>query len=479
MRRLRVLLIQDDEYDATLVRPRLDECASEVISVSKLDDAFEYLDEVDVALLDLPAPREIPALEALHNDRPVVPIVVLARNWSDDRALATLQAGAQECVDARDLTSTELARSLSRAFERGELLRRIDASLNELERQRASVLALSQSKNDLIAVLAHDIKGPLTSIVGFAELLEDGFLEGDAAVDAARTIRTNAQRLATLANDVLALSRVEHGALDIADERVDLNAVLRDVIELHAAERAIELESDVDEPIVRGDQGRLKQAFENLIRNAIKYSPNGEPVRVKLSMDGEAIVISIADRGIGIPSDEIASLFDRFTRGSNARKAKISGTGIGLFIVKTIVDRHGGRIAVASTGDAGSVFEVRLPSVDAAESARPRRVTILTRDAALGRFIAYELRTRGYRVSEADNVGAALAGVRNGDVIVADDGMAMPAEVRASLGADRPVHLVTLGGRRDAAWDAYVPKPFLVADLLAAVDVPADPFVRQ
>ena len=123
--------------------------------------------------------------------------------------------------------------------EAPKLADRLAASIEELERQRASVLQLNQLKNDLIAVLAHDIKGPLTSINGFAELLEEGFLEGAAAVDAAHTIRVNAQRLATLADDVLALSRVEHGELEIKDDRVDLVDLVTQVVQTHVAERNV------------------------------------------------------------------------------------------------------------------------------------------------------------------------------------------------------------------------------------------------
>ncbi len=357
---------------------------------------------------------------------------------------------------------------------------RLAASIEELQRQRISVLQLNQLKNDLIAVLAHDIKGPLTSIVGFAELLEEGFLEGDAATDAARTIRSNAQRLATLANDVLALSRVEHGELEIADERVDLVKLIQEAIDLHASEREITFHHDVAEAFVRGDSERLRQVFDNLLRNAIKYSPNGESVCIHVCLDGESYVASVVDRGIGIPEEERERLFDRFSRGSNARRAKISGTGIGLFIVKMIVERHGGDVSITSKVSEGSRFEVRLPRIDAADSLRPMRVTLLTHDATLSRFAAYELRTRGYRVREAPSLEqAASRDLRTGDVLVVDDGVAPLGELRASVRDDVSVRLVGLGEPDDNGWDATLPKPFLVTDLLRAIDSPADRLVRQ
>ena len=361
-----------------------------------------------------------------------------------------------------------------------ELNARLAASMEELQRQRTSVLQLNQLKNDLIAVLAHDIKGPLTSIVGFAELLEEGYLEGDAATDAARTIRSNAQRLATLANDVLALSRVEHGELEIADERVDLVKLIEEAIDLHANVRTIEFDHAVDAACVRGDSERLRQVFDNLLRNAIKYSPNGEEIRIDLRPEGTAFVASVTDGGIGIPPEEMERLFDRFSRGSNARRAKIAGTGIGLFIVKMIVERHGGEVAVESKVGEGSRFDVRLPSIDAAESLRPMRVTLLSFDATLSRFAACELRTRGYRVREASSLEEASSGdLRTGDVLIVDDGAASLREIQESLAGGVSVRIVGLGEPSGDGWDATLSKPFLVTDLLRAIDSPADRLVRQ
>ncbi len=343
---------------------------------------------------------------------------------------------------------------------------RLSAAFEELERQRVSLVELNQLKNDLIAILAHDIKGPLTSVIGFAELLEEGYLEGDAALDAAKTIRTNAQRLATLANDILALSRFEHGALEIADDRVDLKAVIADSIEPHRAEREIVFEHDAA-ATVRGDAERLRQVFDNLIRNAIKYSPEGEAVTVTLAHQNDEALVSVSDRGMGIPPDELPKLFHRFSRASNAKKAKISGTGIGLFIVRMIVERHGGTVNVESRLGEGSTFSVRLPTIESVAASAPMRVTLLTPDERLRRFTAYELRSRGYRVREAGSLDD-VTGVRGGDVVLVDEGAVPPEELRAQFGSG--VRLVALGpADGTAGWDACLAKPFLVADLLRVI----------
>jgi len=350
------------------------------------------------------------------------------------------------------------ARKLFMAADRARLNTSLAAALEELEAQRAAVLQISQLKHDLVATLAHDIKGPLTSIIGFAELMEEGFLQGEEATDAARTIRTNAQRLATLANDMLALSRVEYGELEIADDRVDVITVLRSAIEAVEAERKIETAFEIDNAFVRGDADRLRQVFDNLLRNAIKYSPGGE-------------VFSFRDRGIGVPPDELPKLFNRFARASNARKLKIAGTGVGLFIARTIVDRHGGGVEAASELSKGSTFTVTLPTLETG-NAGPGRVTIVTPDTRLARFTAFELRSRGLRVREVSSASEAASGARGGDVLLVDAQHAAVDQIRTVLGNVR-ARLIGVGAATGDGWDATLPKPFLVSDLLAAVNVPS------
>lgn len=344
----------------------------------------------------------------------------------------------------------------------------LKASLAELEQQRAAVLQLNELKNDLIAVLAHDIKGPLTSIVGFAELLEDGYLEGDAAVDAARTIRTNAQRLATLANDVLALSRIEHGELEIADQKVDLIDIVIEAIDRLMAEREIRFEASIKPAMVRGDRERLGQVFDNLLRNAVKYSTD-TPIDVRVEPDADSFVTTIRDRGIGIPADEIPKLFARFSRGSNAKRSRVPGTGLGLFIVRMIVERHGGTVGVESTLDEGSTFRVTLPTFDAASKSRPMRVTIVAVDRLIRNSVAYELRSSGYRVRECTSIEDVPGmDIRDGDVVVLGPYVRTPAKLRAALPEGVRIRLV--GVEHDPAeCDAVITRPFLAADLLAAV----------
>ncbi len=437
-----------------------------VIGNDTLAEGLRTLPEGDSLQLETAPSVE----DVLAHPRLADVVVVVEREGSHDKKSVEALAKAMRPVPLVVVGDDEsLARAIFAAADRAWLRGSLAAALDELEAQRAAVVQISQLKADLVATLAHDIKGPLTSIVGFAELLEEGFLEGDEAADAAKTIRTNAQRLATLANDMLALSRVEYGELELADDRIDVIDVLRSAIEAVAAERTIESSLAVDHAYVRGDADRLRQVFDNLLRNAIKYSPGGEAVHVELRAAGNGFTIAVNDQGIGIPPDDLGKLFNRFARASNARKSKIHGTGVGLFIVKTIVERHGGTAAVQSTLGTGSTFTVTLPAIENMQSDGPGRVAILTNDRRLARFTAFELRARGFRVREVSAAADAATGARAGDVIVVDAQTAGASETRAALG-QIPVRLIGVGTSTPDGWDGTLPKPFLVNDLLAAIN---------
>jgi signal transduction histidine kinase len=436
-----------------------------VIGNDALADGLRTLPEGDS--LQLETARSV---EDVVAKPPSADVVVVDRRASVDEETIAALVKAIEPIPLVVVGDEEsLTRAIFAAADRAWLRRSLAAALDELEAQRAAVMQISQLKHDLVATLAHDIKGPLTSIVGFAELLEEGFLEGDEATDAAKTIRTNAQRLATLANDMLALSRVEYGELEIADDRIDIIDVLRAAIEAVAAERTIETTFSTEHANVRGDADRLRQVFDNLLRNAIKYSPGGEPVRVEVRDVSNGYAISVQDQGIGVPPEDLPKLFNRFARASNARKSKIAGTGVGLFIVKTIVERHGGTAAARSTLGEGSTFTVSLPAIEHMHGDGPGRVAIVTKDGRLARFTAFELRARGFRVREVSAAADAAAGARAGDVLVVDAQTAGAKEAREALG-QIPVRIIGVGAIGPDGWDATLPKPFLVNDLLAAID---------
>jgi PAS domain S-box-containing protein len=348
----------------------------------------------------------------------------------------------------------------------------------ELSVRRDAVVELNQVKNDLIAMLAHDFKGPLTTIVGFADVLAEDERFDVEARQYLGMISSSAMRLASLATDTLALSRLEQNEFTLALGEIDLAALVRDVVRVFSVTRPIELRVTGSNLTVQGDADRLRQVVENLIGNAIKYSPGGEPIEVALRGRADAVEMAVRDRGIGIPEAERSKLFGRFARASNARALGISGTGFGLYLSRMIVELHGGSIDVESTEGQGSVFRIVVPTHAPHRAVAPIRIALLDADGDARSYVAHALRDDGFAVTVATNGEELLRVLADAsfDVALVDaDQLAMAAE--NFLARAKVTPLVRLGLRTPAeldGWAAFLTKPFLMKDLYGAVDAALD-----
>ena len=226
-------------------------------------------------------------------------------------------------------------------------------------------------KDALVATVSHELRTPLTSIVGYLELLGSG--EPLSAEDArfVEIVRRNAARLQRMVEELLFLSRVDAGGLELELEEVDVVELARAALgsaDPAAAAKRITLELDGPETLrTRADANRVGQVFDNLISNAIKFTPERGSVKVRLGCDDETIVASVCDTGTGIPEAEQSRLFERFFRSSSTRD--VPGTGLGLTIVRAIVQGHGGEITCESTSGEGTTFTFTLPLRAAAPAA--------------------------------------------------------------------------------------------------------------
>ncbi|GAB2726550.1 hypothetical protein GCM10027273_01770 [Nocardioides pakistanensis] len=239
----------------------------------------------------------------------------------------------------------------------------------ELEERVVSQLkALDKAKDEFVSTVSHELRTPLTSIAGYLELLEDDFADvaEPRQMQMLAVVRRNVGRLRNLIEDLLTLSRVESDAFRTTFDLVDMGHLTSDVahdVAAIAARAGVKVrESNPGHPVVvNGDAGQLSRAMLNLVTNAIKFSPSGSQVLIRLSeFDGQAVV-SVVDHGIGIPAAELATLGSRFFRASNAVEAEIGGTGLGLRIVQTIVDNHGGRLDIDSTEGLGTTVRLVVP----------------------------------------------------------------------------------------------------------------------
>ena len=259
------------------------------------------------------------------------------------------------------------------AEERGSLLvaertarAEAEAAQELLAAQNDRLRELDRLKDEFISLVSHELRTPLTSIRGYLELLrEDGKLDDDQ-LRYVGIVDRNSERLLHLVSDLLFLAQVDAGKLRFELRPVDLEALVADCVEASlptAAAKEIELTASTQElPVqLQGDPARLAQVLDNLVSNALKFTPSGGRVQVSLeAVDGVAIV-EVSDTGLGLAEDEQDQLFERFFRSSRASENAIPGTGLGLAIAKTIVERHGGRIRLESAVDVGTTVRVELP----------------------------------------------------------------------------------------------------------------------
>jgi signal transduction histidine kinase len=239
---------------------------------------------------------------------------------------------------------------------------------NEIARKSRELEIASQHKSQFVANMSHELRTPLAAILGYAELMQEGFYEplGQKSLDALTRIRSNGRHLLSLINTVLDIAKIESGQFTLNMAEYDIESVVetvRSATESLAQNKKLALKTEVAKklPLGVGDEQRLTQVLLNVVGNAIKFTDAGE-VRIAAGVRNGHFAVSVTDTGPGIPLDQQARIFDQFHQvDSSLTKAK-GGTGLGLAIAKQIVEMHGGRIWVESTPGKGSTFQMELPT---------------------------------------------------------------------------------------------------------------------
>lgn len=226
---------------------------------------------------------------------------------------------------------------------------------------------LEKIRQDFVANVSHELRTPMSSIKGYAETLLHGALEDRInARDFINIIHQDSNRLANLIDDLLDISRIESGKMELVVMALELKPIIQRIIgvlEQPAREKSLSITCDFPDvlPRVLTDDKRLSQVLLNLLDNAVKYTPAGGRIKIILSIKEKFIQVDIADTGIGIPAEDIPRIFERFYRVDKARSRELGGTGLGLSIVKNIVSAHGGEVWVDSEYGKGSTFSFTIP----------------------------------------------------------------------------------------------------------------------
>ena len=234
-------------------------------------------------------------------------------------------------------------------------------SVNKMARELGSMENLRQ---DFISNVSHEIQSPLTSISGYASLLKNNELACEQRVHYIDVIETEAKRLSQLSNNLLKLSSLESNAqpLTLTEFRVDKqiqNAAL--VLEPQWAMKQLNLSLHLDKTNIIGDENLLTQVWVNLLHNAIKFTPEHGNIEISLTKKNDEVIICIADTGIGISGEDKPHVFERFYKADKSRNRALGGNGLGLSLVRKIVELHGGTITVESTLGLGTSFVIKLP----------------------------------------------------------------------------------------------------------------------
>jgi signal transduction histidine kinase/CheY-like chemotaxis protein len=383
----------------------------------------------------------------------------------------------------------------------------------EAERARHEAEAANRLKDEFLATLSHELRTPMNAVLGWAELLAAGGLDSERTAHAVRVIQRNALAQAQMIEDLLDVARITTGKLRLDVRTVTLPGVIEAVVEslkpaADAKDIRVQCALDHDAGPVTGDAQRLQQVVWNIVSNAIKFTPAGGGVHIDLRRSGRHVAIEVRDTGRGIPADVLPYIFDRFRQADSSSTRLHGGLGIGLALVKHLVELHGGTVTASSEGiDRGATFVVTLPvarpdpirHVPALPAARDGdsgesdatlagvRALVVEDDADSCQLLREMLTSHGVEVRTAASVTEAFEVLKTWRPTVVLSDIEMPGEdgyvlirrlrsLPADQGGTIPAMAVTAYGRMEdririfsAGYQMHVVKPVQPAEVLAMV----------
>jgi signal transduction histidine kinase len=393
--KLNILVVDDDEVDRIALRRALTK-AGVKMELSEMGDgtqAIAFLSEnsYDCLFLDyrLPDQDGLSLLQKLRSKNIKVPVVMLTGQGDEQIAVELMKAGATDYLSKSRLSPEILAQVLRNALrvyraemqvalanqqlrESNELLIRknqeLEAQRQHIERQNLKLVEASQLKSQFLATMSHELRTPMNAIIGFSQLLlrpKCGELSHQQR-DMVQRILNNGKHLLMLLNEVLDFSKLEAGKLDLKPEIFDLSKVVHATVQemRSLAEQknlSLLIQMDLQNPMVFNDPIRIRQILTNLLSNAIKFTEvGGIGVEVK-ELPENQVEIAVCDTGIGIAAADIQKIFEAFRQIDQTTTRKYSGTGLGLPIIKALLQMMNGKMTVESQLGEGSVFRMKIP----------------------------------------------------------------------------------------------------------------------
>jgi len=494
----RIVVVTPTSRDSEITRRLLRDANIAIETCASLDGLLDELARGAAAIL-------IP--EELVTTDPARRLVTLIQNqpaWSDLPVLVLARSGADSALVGDAVRTLGNVTLLERPLRAGTLLSAVRTALRARERQlqirghlaeraraEASLRQADQRKDEFLATLGHELRNPLAPLLTGLQLLKATGTDGPHVEKVMAVMERQVDHLVRLVDDLLEVSRITRGLVEIHREEIDLNALVLSAIEttrplLDAAAHELRVSVPTESLTVVGDPVRLMQVFANLLTNAAKYTNAGGKIWVTVTYEGERAFVSVRDNGIGIPASHLGLVFEMFMQVDRSSRRAQGGLGIGLTLVRSLVAMHGGRIEARSAGIGnGSEFVVELP-------VRPFPVGATKSTAPLPRFPSRRILVVDDNEDAADTLGALLSSlgattmvVNSGaealaefprfcpDVMLLDigmpemDGYQVAREIRA-LERHREVLLIALTGwgqdqdhyrSRAAGFDHHLVKP--------------------
>jgi signal transduction histidine kinase len=526
----KILVVNDDAASLLALTSLLEQWAEEsnydVLSARSGQDALRQVLRHDFAVIlldvNMPGMDGFETAEAIHQ-RPRsadIPIIFVTAFLADEiDRLKAYQRGAADFLFtpvipqvlrakvqvfvALATKNEQLKRQAEKLSQRTtELTATNKRLMREMEERRAAERK-SSAKDEFLAMLGHELRNPLSAISSASALLG---MQGAGAESVGRArviIQRQTQHLSRIVDDLLDLSRAMSGKILLSHKRIDIAPLVSSCLDTFRATgrtAGYTIGASLQPGWVDGDPTRLEQIATNLIDNALKYTPAGGTIDISVAAEGEEVILTVRDSGVGIAPDLLPHVFDVFVQGSISIDRSQGGLGIGLSLVRRLVELHGGSVSASSAGtSSGSTFQIRLPrtepvlahdspaSVDAS-AAKP--TVLLIEDNDDGReMMATMLASYGYPVLQAGDglEGVRIATAQVPDVALVDiglpgiDGYEVARRLRAEAGT-RDIRLIALTGyglaedqRRvlEAGFDLHLVKPVELAALMAQLEEPA------
>jgi signal transduction histidine kinase len=448
---VRVLLIEDDEDDYILTRGLLAEIPHYSFDLQWIRDYDQALPRLadgqyDVALVDyrLDSRDGVELIRQARAQGCRQPIILLTGQTEREIDLAATQAGASDFLSKTDVTALSLERAVRYNMQNAKLEEQRVRLLAERS-ARAEAEAGSRAKDQFLATLSHELRTPLTPVLmAISSLTSDTSLAPSVREDLSM-IRRNVELEARLIDDLLDLTRIARGTLELQKTTVDLHSKFDNVLticqpDIDAKHIQIVLKKQATRDRVYGDTARIQQIFWNLLKNAVKFTPDGGRIEITTISQADDFLLTMTDSGAGIDHELLPQIFDAFEKGARRAATHAKGTtgglGLGLTISKALTDLHHGKLTAVSEGPGkGATFVLSLPLMKPASPPRPAqapsapgpkyRILFVEDHADTAMALARVLSRQGYTVSRADSVATAkeLIDAESFDLLISDIGL--------------------------------------------------------